>query len=87
MSTLATPVPHPAWCGGCTQLSAGTEHVGIGYPVTVDGTNGNVTPIITATGERIVDVNVLGGHLTPSEARQFARALETIAAMVEEAGR
>lgn len=83
MSTT-TLAAHPAWCGGCTTHSDGTSsHRGIGYPVTIDGQRGEVVPYIMAD-EPIVSINVPTGDLNPAEARRLARALEVIAAMVED---
>lgn len=77
---------HPAWCGGCEQqlTDGATVHRGIGYPITINGELGDVSPLLV-DGEALVDANVPAGHLTPAEARCLARALEVIAAMVEDA--
>jgi len=76
---------HPAWCGGCTQHSDGTStHTGIGYPVSIDGQQGDVVPFILAGQPTVVVKLPDTTDLTPTEARRLARALEVIAAMVED---
>lgn len=85
MIPSTTQSVHPAWCGGCTAHSDGTSsHRGIGYPVTIDGQHGDVVPYLMAGAPTVVVKLPATTDLTPAEARRLARALDVIAAMVED---